>query len=115
MKYILERNTNTCPTEITTQDRELSWGLDPESKQVRVANFHRETVKACGEIMEATGVTSWGNVQPHHVCRRIGLGQSKTLEEVFVHLQVRKGDLLTGNGPERLQRCWDPHTIVRSV
>ncbi|KAL9187423.1 hypothetical protein ACHAXT_001526 [Thalassiosira profunda] len=111
----LKCNTNTCPTGITTQNKELSWGLDPESKQVRVANFHRETVKACREIMEATGVTSWGNVQPHHVCRRIGLGQSKTLEEVFVHLQVKKGDLLAGSGPERLQRCWDPETVVRSV
>lgn len=103
----LKCNTNTCPTGITTQDPELSWGLDPSSKRVRVANFHRETAKACREIMEATGAGSWVGVRPHHVCRRVGLGQQRTLYGLFEHLQVEKGDLLVGKGPERLLRCWD--------
>jgi len=103
----LKCNTNTCPTGITTQNKDLSWGLDPSSKQVRVANFHRETVKACQEIMGATGVESWSHVRPHHVCRRIGLGQSRTLEEIFEHLNVGKGELLDGSGPARLVKCWD--------
>ena len=111
----LKCNTNTCPTGITTQNRDLSWGLDPETKSVRVANFHRETVKACTEIMEATGVDSWSGVRPHHVCRRIGLGQSRTLDEIFLHLQVEQGALLEGVGPDRLQACWNLESYVRSM
>lgn len=98
----LKCNTNTCPTGITTQNPNLSWGLDPASKQVRVANFHRNTVKACVEIMEATGVNAWSDVQPKHVCYRVGVGQTKTLQDIFHHLNVSKGELLEGKGPSRL-------------
>eukprot|EP00547_Thalassionema_nitzschioides_P018321 CAMPEP_0194254348 /NCGR_PEP_ID=MMETSP0158-20130606/31930_1 /TAXON_ID=33649 /ORGANISM="Thalassionema nitzschioides, Strain L26-B" /LENGTH=604 /DNA_ID=CAMNT_0038992339 /DNA_START=170 /DNA_END=1984 /DNA_ORIENTATION=+ len=104
----LKCHTNTCPTGITTQDPKLSWGLDPASKQVRVANFHRETVKACVEVLEATGVESWSFVKPYHICKRVAYGQSKTLDEIWPHLQVKKGALLEGTGPARLQECWDP-------
>ena len=103
----LKCHTNTCPTGITTQKPELSWGLDPATKQVRVANFHRETVKACLEVMEATGVDSWSQVRPFHVCKRVGMGQSRTLDEVYEHLQIKKGELLENKGPQRLLNCWD--------
>ncbi|KAL7496338.1 hypothetical protein ACHAWT_004489 [Skeletonema menzelii] len=98
----LKCNTNTCPTGITTQNRDLGWGLDPASKQVRVANFHRETVKACVEIMEASGINSWGEIRPHHVGIRVSQGQVKTYEEVFEHMKVSKGELLEGKGPQNL-------------
>ncbi|KAL7478879.1 hypothetical protein ACHAW6_004627 [Cyclotella cf. meneghiniana] len=102
----LKCNTNTCPTGITTQDPELSWGLDPRYKQVRVANFHRATVESCVELMEATGRTSWATIQPHHVLRRVGLGVSKPYEEIFDHLQVKQGELLEDKGPRSLLRVW---------
>jgi len=35
----LQCNKNTCPTGITTHDKELQRGLDPASKSVRVANY----------------------------------------------------------------------------
>lgn len=98
----LKCNTNTCPTGITTQNRDLGWGLDPASKQVRVANFHRETVKACVEIMEASGINSWSEIRPHHVGIRVSQGQVKTYEEVFEHMKVSKGELLEGKGPQNL-------------
>jgi hypothetical protein len=98
----LKCNTNTCPTGITTQNPDLIWGLDPASKQVRVANFHRETVKSCIEIMEASGINSWAEIRPHHVGIRVALGQVKTYDEVFEHMKVSKGELLEGKGPQIL-------------
>lgn len=98
----LKCNTNTCPTGITTQNPDLIWGLDPASKQVRVANFHRETVKSCIELMEASGVNSWAEVGPRLIGMRVGLGQSKTYYDVFEHLKVSKGELLVGKGPQSL-------------
>ena len=51
----LKCNTNKCPTGITTQDKELMEGLDPEDKMVRVYNFHRRTLAAACEIVGAMG------------------------------------------------------------
>jgi hypothetical protein len=67
-----------------------------------VANFHRETVKSCIEIMEASGISSWAEIRPRHVGIRVGLGQVKTYDEVFEHMKVSKGELLEGKGPQIL-------------
>ena len=103
----LKCNTNTCPTGITTSDPDLTWGLEPASKQVRVASFHRETVKACKEVMEATGVTDWSRIRPEMVVKRIGVGKSRHYGEIYGHLQVCKGELLEDKGPQRLVDAWN--------
>ena len=41
-------NKNTCPTGITTHDRRLQRGLDPEEKSVRVKNLS----KSCATVRE---------------------------------------------------------------
>mmetsp|Transcript_46759 Transcript_46759/g.69156 ORF Transcript_46759/g.69156 Transcript_46759/m.69156 type:complete len:609 (-) Transcript_46759:99-1925(-) len=113
----LKCDTNTCPTGITTQDPALAWGLDPASKTVRVANFHKETVHVVLELMQATGVKSWGEIGPHHVCKRTGLGESKTLNEIHDHLNVKPGELLKNTGPKRLLEAWDLHDniVVKAI
>lgn len=103
----LKCSTNTCPTGITTQDPELSWGLDPSYKQVRVANFHRATVEAVVELMEATGCESWADITPEHVTKRIAQGTTKSYRHVWDHLAIEKGDLLEGKGPENMLRAWN--------
>mmetsp|Transcript_28213 Transcript_28213/g.76465 ORF Transcript_28213/g.76465 Transcript_28213/m.76465 type:complete len:382 (+) Transcript_28213:969-2114(+) len=103
----LKCQTNTCPAGITTQDPKLSWGLDPSFKKVRVAHFHRATVEACVELLEATGIESWKTIQPMHVNRRVSLGKSKPYQEIWEHLQVKKGDLLVGKGPKSLLQLWN--------
>ena len=52
--------------------------------------------------MEASGINFWGEIRPHHVGIRVGMGQVKTYEEVFEHMKVSKGELLEGNGPQIL-------------
>ena len=114
----LKCHTNKCPTGITTQKPELTWGLDPASKHVRVANFQRATVKACVELMEATGVPSWAHIKPHHVVRRVDtVGHCRHYGELYEHLMVEKGQLLEGKGPTRLLNSWDldDGIVVRSL
>jgi len=103
----LKCNTNTCPTGITTSDPDLTWGLDPATKQVRVASFHRKTVHVAVEVMEAAGVNSWSEIHPSLMVKRTGVGTSRDFREIFAHLQVKKGELLEGTGPERLLEAWD--------
>lgn len=103
----LKCNSNTCPTGITTQNPELTFGLDPTSKQVRVANFHKLTVKACIEVMEACGVESWAKIHPGLLVKRTAIGQSRDYREIYTHLQVKQGELLENKGPQRLLEAWD--------
>lgn len=103
----LKCNTNTCPTGITTSDPDLSWGLCPTTKKVRVANFHRQTVHATLEVMQAVGVNSWGEINPTLLVKRIGAGNSRDYSEIFEHLQVKQGELLQGTGPKRLLEAWN--------
>lgn len=51
----LQCDKNTCPTGITTHDRRLVRGLNPEIKSVRVANYLTNTKKQVGYIAHATG------------------------------------------------------------
>ena len=53
----LECNTNSCPVGVATQDKTLMSGLDVNDKSVRVANFHRKTLKSFTELIAASGLT----------------------------------------------------------
>jgi hypothetical protein len=37
------------------------------------------------------------------------LGVSKPYDEIYIHLQVKQGELLEGQGPEPLLRVWNNH------
>lgn len=54
----LRCHTNTCPTGVATQDKTLQKGLVPEEKYKRVANFHKNTVKAFLELASSLGIRS---------------------------------------------------------
>jgi len=103
----LKCHTNKCPTGITTQDPMLSFGLDPTLKATRVARFHRETVHACVEVVQACGLDSVRDVRPNHVMRRIASNSCAPLDVLYPHLTVRQGELLKSAGPAELQRLWD--------
>jgi glutamate synthase domain-containing protein 2 len=48
-------HTDRCPTGVATQDRTRQRALVVSDKSVPVASFHRETVKALGELVAAAG------------------------------------------------------------
>jgi len=50
-------HTNRCPTGITTQDRWLTHGLDPQLKSVRLANYVITLRKELLALSRACGVT----------------------------------------------------------
>ncbi len=52
----LKCNKNTCPTGITTHDRRLQRGLNPEEKSVRVKNFVERMRSEVGIIAHSCGV-----------------------------------------------------------
>ncbi|HWL29818.1 MAG TPA: FMN-binding glutamate synthase family protein [Burkholderiaceae bacterium] len=87
-------HTGRCPTGVTTQDPKRQAGLVVEDKSVRVAGFHRNTLKALAELLGAAGLTHPGELRPHHIVRRIENGEVRVLSALFPDLE--KGELLEG-------------------
>jgi glutamate synthase domain-containing protein 2 len=88
----LECNRNTCPTGITTQDPELLAGLVVDDKKVRVANYHRETIKSLGELMAAAGFDHASQFDRYSINRRVSPQHSMTYAEIYPY--ISRGCLL---------------------
>src|SRR5262245_14013043 len=58
-------HTGRCPTGVTSQDRSRQRAIVVSDKSQRVANFHRETVRALAELVAAAGLD-----HPNQLCRR---------------------------------------------
>lgn len=76
-------DSNRCPVGIATQDPSLYSGLDISEKRVRVANFHKNTIKATIEMMEACGFKTLGDIQPGKFYRKIDPLQTKSLQDIY--------------------------------
>lgn len=76
-------NKNTCPTGVTTHDRRLQRGLDPEEKYVRVANFVKKLNYGVGIIAHSCGVPHARKLQRFHVRIVQDTGRSVPLDELY--------------------------------
>lgn len=59
-------HTNKCPVGIATQDKLRQRALDVDDKSARVARFHRNTMRALGEISGAAGLVNPSDFMPYH-------------------------------------------------
>jgi len=101
----LECHANTCPTGVATQDPQLTKGLVPEDKSVRVARYQHETVKAAMELMASAGIDHPDKVDRSVVSMRVDRTKIQTFEETYPELEV--GALLDGSKvPNEFFRYW---------
>lgn len=91
----LQCNKNTCPTGITTHNRDLQRGLDPTDKAERVANFARNLSKEVGILAHSCGVREPRALARHHAHIIDERGIPKALDELFPLPTVRKEYLAT--------------------
>ncbi len=92
-------NTNRCPTGVATQDPKLTVGLDVADKKVRVANYHKLTIKTFVEMMGAAGLESKDHLTRSHIYRRVALNSMLTYEEIFPSIEV--GSMAEGRIPDK--------------
>ncbi len=78
----LQCNRNTCPTGITTHNRRLQKGLNPEDKAVRVASYVENLVKEVGLIAHSCGVHDPRQLRREH-CRVMVNGRTMGFHEMF--------------------------------
>ncbi len=86
----LQCNKNTCPTGITTHDKKLQRGLDPELKAVRVNNYINQMVYEIGVISHSCGVHEPRELKRFH-CRVIMEdGKSKSFQDLYPEYEPKQ-------------------------
>ncbi len=63
-------HTGACPTGVTSQDPLRQRAVVVPDKAERVANFHKNTIHALGELVGAAGLAHPSELKPHHFLRR---------------------------------------------
>ncbi len=76
-------DSGKCPVGVATQNPELYKGLDPTDKGVRVFNFHKNTIKATKEIMEACGFADIKMVHASKFYRRTDEITTMSFDEIY--------------------------------
>lgn len=79
----LKCDSGHCPIGIATQQPSLYKGLDVTDKKVRVANYHKNTIHAVAELMEACGFASLADVRPSKFFRKTDALHTQSFEEIY--------------------------------
>ena len=85
-------HTGHCPTGVTTQDPQRQQALVVPTKADRVQNFHRSTLHALQELVQAAGLDHPQQITAHHIVRRISDTEVRLLSNLV--MQVQPGALL---------------------
>jgi glutamate synthase domain-containing protein 2 len=97
-------HTGRCPTGVATQDKSRQRAIVVSDKSLRVASFHRETVKALAELVAAAGLTRPCELRPHHLMHRAAPDRVVTYAEQYRFLQP--GELIAGTDDPRFRTAW---------
>ncbi|GCL65762.1 FMN-binding glutamate synthase family protein [Pseudaquabacterium pictum] len=98
-------HTGTCPTGVATQDPVRQQALVVPDKMTRVANFHRNTLEALRELVQAAGLQHPRQITASHIVRRTGDQEVRLLSSLLQ--TVAPGELLAA---ERGETPW-PHAV----
>jgi glutamate synthase domain-containing protein 2 len=100
-------HTDHCPTGVATQDPQRQKALVVPSKIERVHNYHRHTLEALKELVQAAGLQHPNQITANHVVRRVAGDKVKLLAN---HLEfIAPGSLLAAARGE----CDWPHNVYK--
>lgn len=97
-------HTNRCPTGIATQDPLRQKAVVVPVKAERVANFHKNTLRAVADVLGAAGLSHPRELTPRHLQFRREDG--KVIHGDEVHPPIRPGGLLDGGEKGPIAREW---------
>jgi glutamate synthase domain-containing protein 2 len=98
-------HTGACPTGVATQDPLRQQALVVPDKVQRVASFHRNTLEALRELVQAAGLSHPRQISATHIVRRTPDQEVRLLANLM--LTVEPGALLAA---ERGECDW-PHRV----
>jgi hypothetical protein len=91
---------------VSTQDPQRQQALVVPTKAERVFNFHRSTLKALQELVQAAGLGHPGEINASHIVRR-GNDQKVKLLSQMLHF-MKPGGLLKGELPPGVYEIYWP-------
>jgi len=83
-------NENTCPTGVTTHNKRLQRGLDPQNKAVRVMNYAKTMRKELSMIAHSCGVDHPNQLTRDHAMIIQQAGRSKKLSQIWPPVPAAK-------------------------
>lgn len=96
----LNCSSGNCPTGIATQDPVRQKALDVDVKAQRVYNYHRSTLHALKELLQAVGVTHPDQINSDHIMRRINTQTIASFSDIMTFMEenelLREGAELKG-------------------
>jgi glutamate synthase domain-containing protein 2 len=99
-------NTGRCPTGVATQDKGRQKALVVPDKAERVYNFHRNSLHALKELLQATGLHHPSELRPYHITRRVSAFEVQALSNLLPI--VKDGDLLANSVQYPVFEQWWP-------
>jgi glutamate synthase domain-containing protein 2 len=93
-------HTGTCPTGVTTQDALRQRALVVPTKADRVFEFHKSTLYALSELIEAAGLSHPNRLRPEHIIRRISSTEVTSLATLYKFL--KPGELLSDSSSHQV-------------
>ncbi len=106
-------HTGRCPSGVATQDPLRGSKLDVPLKSERVYNFHRKTLDALQNLLEASGLNHPSELGPENIIRRVSKTEVHSYLDLFPFLEP--GALLEGQtGQAIFDRYWagaDPYSF----
>ena len=97
-------HSNHCPTGVATQSPLRQRALVVDDKAPRVANFHRNTMRALAELLGAAGLSHPDELKPWHLQIRHQSGAVLRGDDVYPH--VAAGAIVEGKMSADLSREW---------
>ena len=98
-------HTGACPTGVATQDAKRQQALVVPDKAQRVQHFHRQTLEALQELVQAAGLQHPNQISAAHIVRRTADQEVRLLSNLLT--TVAPGALLAA---QRGQADW-PHKV----
>lgn len=101
----LNCHTGRCPSGVATQDPRRGDKLDVPLKSERVYNFHRNTLEALQNLLQASGLKHPSELGPEHIIRRVSKTEVHSYMDLFPFLEP--GALLEGKtGLDLYDKYW---------
>ena len=99
-------HTGTCPTGVATQDDQRARALVVPTKADRVYHYHRNTLIALQELVQAAGLDHPAKLTAAHIVRRSAEQSVKLLANLLPF--VKPGELLRGESTQQVFRMYWP-------
>ena len=102
----LKCNEDVCPVGVATQRPHLYKALDVEDKYIRVAQFHRNTLRATVEIMEACGFKTMADVSADKFFRKVDNVTTLSFQEIYFKDTGKLVDSRSAFEPQEIWGSW---------